>query len=440
MDDFAVTVGEPTKHIDKYQQHYKIESKGSRPGFVGGTFVVDRRYSDFSWLVGQLSSQHPGVIVPPIPEKQAVGRFSAEFVESRRRALEKFLVRVLEHSELGRSHWLVLFLQANEDALNRAKEEAKAAKPKITTASALAWFDSTVNTLANGKTELDKSAADTKVEEILSYVNALDKAVALCVKHTEQLVKKDRELSLVYFELGQALSAYGTAEQEGRQPIAAALFSSAGMTADSLCQLLTASSEAEQVRWLEPLEEAQRFLHSVKAALQSRQDKRAAYASHVADVEAKTLAVRKLQGAPGKDSQLRSKEAALAQAQEACDLSKREFDRVTDVFLAEFEAFKLSKAQHLRDTLLAAANLQVDYHKKAHQAWAELLPKVEGLAVGQPAATAPLNGLSTLSALSSAISSFPAPGRSAPPPPLAPPPPPPVYSGYGGSTLQESED
>ncbi|RYG64137.1 hypothetical protein EON64_14595 [archaeon] len=113
--------------------------------------MVDRRYSDFAWLVGQLASQHPGVIIPPIPEKQAVGRFSAEFVESRRRALEKFLVRVLGHEELGRSHWLVLFLQANEDALQRAKDEAKAAKPKITTASALAWFDSTVNTLANGK-------------------------------------------------------------------------------------------------------------------------------------------------------------------------------------------------------------------------------------------------------------------------------------------------
>lgn len=113
--------------------------------------MVDRRYSDFAWLVGQLASQHPGVIIPPIPEKQAVGRFSAEFVESRRRALEKFLVRVLGHAELGRSHWLVLFLQANEDALNRAKDEAKAAKPKITTASAMAWFDSTVNTLANGK-------------------------------------------------------------------------------------------------------------------------------------------------------------------------------------------------------------------------------------------------------------------------------------------------
>ncbi|RYG64138.1 hypothetical protein EON64_14600, partial [archaeon] len=233
------------------------------------------------------------------------------------------------------------------------------------------------------------------MEEILGYVSALDKAVALCVKHTEQLVKKDRDLSLSYFELGQALSAYGTAEQEGRQPIAASLFASAGSTADSLCQLLTASSEAEQVRWLEPLEEAQRFLHSVKAALQTRQDKRAAYACLVADVEAKTLAVRKLQGAPGKDSQLRAKETALAQAQETCDLSKREFDRVTDVFLGEFEAFKLSKAQHLRDTLLAAANLQVDYHKKAHQAWAELLPKVEGLGLGQSAPSAPLSGLST---------------------------------------------
>lgn len=52
-------------------------------------FSVIRRYSDFVWLSDQLAKDVPGSIVPPLPEKAVVGRFSAEFVESRRRLLEK---------------------------------------------------------------------------------------------------------------------------------------------------------------------------------------------------------------------------------------------------------------------------------------------------------------------------------------------------------------
>jgi hypothetical protein len=129
---------------------YKIISNIARPGFSPGNFVVERRYSDFSWLWSELSYQNPGIIVPSLPDKQTVGRFTPEFIESRRRGLEKFLLRVLAHSDLGQSHLMATFLQASEDVLNRAKEEIKAAKPKITS-TAMAWFEGTVNTLSSGK-------------------------------------------------------------------------------------------------------------------------------------------------------------------------------------------------------------------------------------------------------------------------------------------------
>eukprot|EP00970_Alexandrium_tamarense_P000757 scaffold85_cov145-Alexandrium_tamarense.AAC.61 len=45
---------------------------------------VLRRYSDFLWLYERLQKERAGSIVPPIPEKQAVSRFSPEFVEERR--------------------------------------------------------------------------------------------------------------------------------------------------------------------------------------------------------------------------------------------------------------------------------------------------------------------------------------------------------------------
>jgi sorting nexin-1/2 len=111
---------------------------------------VIRRYNEFSWLSTELSREFPGVIVPPLPDKQSVGRFSAEFVESRRRALEKFLQRIIAHAELVTSQSVIIFLQADDATLNKVKTDKKAEKPKLAT-SASAWFQGTVNSISNGK-------------------------------------------------------------------------------------------------------------------------------------------------------------------------------------------------------------------------------------------------------------------------------------------------
>ena len=111
-----------------------------------------RRYSDFAWLNGELAKEYPGCIVPPIPDKLAVGRFGDEFIESRRRALEKFLQRVAVHPELGNSPSFVVFLQAGEAGLNEAKNESKNAKAgtKSAVSSSMSWLEGTVNKVTTG--------------------------------------------------------------------------------------------------------------------------------------------------------------------------------------------------------------------------------------------------------------------------------------------------
>jgi hypothetical protein len=41
--------------------------------FRSSEMVVSRRYRDFLWLYNQLTVGNPGVIVPPVPEKHALG-------------------------------------------------------------------------------------------------------------------------------------------------------------------------------------------------------------------------------------------------------------------------------------------------------------------------------------------------------------------------------
>jgi hypothetical protein len=68
-------------------RRYKVSSQITRSGLVSPPITMDRRYSDFDWLYNELTKEFPGAIIPPLPEKQTVGRFSSEFIESRRRSL-----------------------------------------------------------------------------------------------------------------------------------------------------------------------------------------------------------------------------------------------------------------------------------------------------------------------------------------------------------------
>lgn len=74
--------------------------------------TVSRRYRDFLWLYDVLNSNNPGVVVPPPPEKQAVGRFDENFVESRRAALERMVNKICQHPVLLQDNDLKLFLES----------------------------------------------------------------------------------------------------------------------------------------------------------------------------------------------------------------------------------------------------------------------------------------------------------------------------------------
>jgi len=89
-------------------------------------FEVTRRYRDFLWLYSSLHANNPGVVVPPPPEKQAVGRFDTNFVESRRAALERMLNKTAAHPTLQHDSDLKLFLESeafNVDVKHKERKE-----------------------------------------------------------------------------------------------------------------------------------------------------------------------------------------------------------------------------------------------------------------------------------------------------------------------------
>jgi PX domain len=96
-----IQVLEPLQVGDKLSGRieYRVATKTTLP-FRNQQCSVMRRFSDFLWLYNQLLHKYPGVIIPPVPDKQAVGRFGEEFIENRRVALHRFMNLLSQHEVL----------------------------------------------------------------------------------------------------------------------------------------------------------------------------------------------------------------------------------------------------------------------------------------------------------------------------------------------------
>jgi sorting nexin-1/2 len=124
---FNISVGDPHKVGDLTSSHteYSVTTKTTSKGYRNSDFTVSRRYRDFLWLYTQLHNNNPGVIIPPPPEKQAVGRFEADFVESRRAALERMLNKSAAHPILQHDGDLKLFLESDAFTVDIKNKERK---------------------------------------------------------------------------------------------------------------------------------------------------------------------------------------------------------------------------------------------------------------------------------------------------------------------------
>lgn len=125
-----VSVGEPKKIGDGYGSYvvYKVTTKTNLPFFRRQSFSVNRRFSDFWGLRDKLAEKHlhVGRIVPPAPEKDAVGTAKVkmskdgdidhdEFIGKRRLALERFLNRTASHPTLRADPDFREFLELETD-------------------------------------------------------------------------------------------------------------------------------------------------------------------------------------------------------------------------------------------------------------------------------------------------------------------------------------
>jgi len=394
-----------------------------------GYSAVLRRYSDFVWLHSTLQKERAGAILPPLPEKQAVSRFSLSFIEERRGLLERFLRRVAVHPELYDSVALDTFLRA-DDATFFAAKNSKGMTPSSSSslssssyhhgydvppnnmassisaqyhhsspygvagsvmglppqggmmmASPLSprkkegikkWFAETKTSISG---ELVRSPDDDLFVEIERYVEGLEKQIKQVQSQASSLVKKNKEIANGLFEFGIAFNILGQSEADD---LGKAL-SQMGAAADELSIVSLAHSEKEMLQFEEPLKDYLKTIQSVKAALQKRHEKRLSYTTCLSEVNTKRTNLAKLRATPGAEAKTYGAEMSLRRGEAATNSARDEFATVSQRVLREVDRFKREKGDEMRRVILDYINLQIEYNKKMEQVWADLLPKLEAI-------------------------------------------------------------
>ena len=123
----SITVHDPElRGSNRLNQHYVYK-------ITTAPVVVDhvyRRYSDFDSLHAVLTEMFPGVFIPPLPPKKALGNMNEDYILGRRRpGLERFLNRVARIPILAESAVFQMFLvraHGFEDSMKEAKKAAEA--------------------------------------------------------------------------------------------------------------------------------------------------------------------------------------------------------------------------------------------------------------------------------------------------------------------------
>jgi len=356
--------------------------------------AVLRRYSDFLWLYERLHMERAGAVVPPIPEKQPVGRFSPAFVEDRRVNLERFLRRVAVHPELSDSSALDTFLRADDMTFQAAKQ----AKGEITQPMNMhnsnnpmmnpnqspmmypnpspkkegfkRWFAEAKTSISG---DLVKSPDDDLFDEINRYVHGLDNQMKNVSHQASALVRKGKEIANGLFEFGLAFNLLGQSEADALGDALGKM----GDTADRLSVLSAEHAEKEMAQFEEPLQDYLKMIHAVTLALQCRHEKRLTYSTCLAEVEAKQSALNKLRTQIGAEAKCYAAEMSSRRAQEAADAARDDFATVSQRVLREVDRFKREKAEDMRRTVLDYINLQVEYNKRMEDVWATLIPQLE---------------------------------------------------------------
>ncbi|KAI3355178.1 hypothetical protein L3Q82_017880 [Scortum barcoo] len=210
--DLFITVDNPESHVTAIETFimYRVMTKTTRSEFDSSEYEVRRRYQDFLWLRSRLEENHPTLIVHPLPEKFVmkgmVERFNDDFIETRRKALHRFLNKISEHPILSYSQHFKVFLTA-EELLSHKKQGP----------GFLSRMGETVRAVANSVRGLRNRPEEfTLMQE---YVEDFSNKICSVDKVTQRIIKEQKEYLDELKQYSPAYTQWAGSEEELAEPL-----------------------------------------------------------------------------------------------------------------------------------------------------------------------------------------------------------------------------
>ncbi|EXJ56669.1 hypothetical protein A1O7_07013 [Cladophialophora yegresii CBS 114405] len=385
---FDILVGDPHKVGDLTSSHivYQVRTKTTSKAYKQPEFTVSRRYRDFLWLYNSLHNNNPGVVVPPPPEKQAVGRFDTEFVESRRQALERMLNKTAAHPILQHDGDLKIFLESdafNVDVKNKENREPDLGQNK----GMLSAIGINVGSSSGKFVEHDDWFHDRKI-----YLDALENQLKALLKAVDTVVEQRKGLAAAAGEFSVSLNSLA---QVDLSPVFSGPLQSLSDVQMRIRELYERQAQQDVLTLGITVDEYIRLIGSVKQAFSQRQ--KAFHSWHAAESElAKRRSAHEKLLRQGKSQQDKLNEvgASVSDAEKRAHQARLLFEDMGRLMRGELERFEREKVEDFKSGVETFLEGAVEAQKELIELWETFLLQMdtedEAPLKGQPAPEQPV--------------------------------------------------
>ena len=226
------------------------------PSFSG--IQVSRRYKHFDWLHKQFVDKFTMVVIPPLPDKQAFGRYEDEFIEHRMKTLQSFVDRICSHPLLSQSDVWKHFVTCTDQTQWKLGKRKSEKDGLIGGNLFLA--------IMVPEREIDPAILDEKVEAFTHFTEAFECSAKIMQKVAiDQAEKCQNHYKREYEAIGQAFVQLGQSMKLGKTEDSEKLLhavSFTGKTYQDIAKLVDAQPKNDWVPLADTMHEYNGMLDS----------------------------------------------------------------------------------------------------------------------------------------------------------------------------------
>ncbi|XP_043103340.1 sorting nexin-2 isoform X2 [Puntigrus tetrazona] len=379
--DVQISVSDPEKVGDGMNAYmvYKVSTKTGLSIFSRDEVSVKRRFSDFLGLHSKLASKymHIGYIVPPAPEKSIVGMTkvkvgkedlsSVEFVEKRRSALERYLLRTVKHPALLRDPDVLQFLESSE-------------LPRAVSTQALsgAGILRMVNKAADAvnKMTIKMNESDAWFEEKQQQFENLDVQLRKLHASVESLVCHRKELSVNTASFAKSAAMLGNSEDHTALSRALSQLAEVEEKIETLHQDQAA---ADFHLFSELLGDYVRLITAVKGVFDQRMKTWAKWQDAQLMLQRKREAEAKLQYA-NKPDKLQQAKDEIKEWEGKVQQGERDFEQISKTIRREVGRFEKDRVKDFKVVIIKYLESLVHTQQQLIKYWEAFLPEAKAIA------------------------------------------------------------